>query len=131
MPRIKRIRKKEESDHKACLKCPAICCKSLAMTIHRPKNKKDLADLKWQLQFDSVRIYIRDRKWYLLVDGKCSYLGADDKCTCYETRPKICRMHNPPHCEFFGRYYDLMLTTPEELEGYYYPKYYDPGKKGK
>lgn len=46
------------------------------------------------------------------------YLDSDDMCTVYEDRPNTCRRHNPPDCEFFGEFHDVMINTPGELDAY-------------
>ena len=112
----KKINKK--TTKKACVNCSAFCCKNLAMEIGKPTNKKEIEDLKWQLHFDTVKVYIHRRKWYQWVAGKCMYLDSNDRCTIYEERPQICRKHNPPDCEHFGAFYDIMIKTPDELEAY-------------
>lgn len=96
-----------------------MCCRKLVMPIAGPQSKKDLEKLKWQLHFDAVKIFIQDKAWHLMVESKCRYLGTDDRCRQYHARPKICRRHNPPNCEFFGMIYDVIFNTPEELEKYY------------
>ncbi|MBD3245648.1 MAG: hypothetical protein GF333_01385 [Candidatus Omnitrophica bacterium] len=101
-----------------CTRCPALCCKNLSMEIGKPVNRKEIEDLKWQLHFDTVKVYIRHRRWYQMVEGTCMYL-SNDRCTIYEHRPKKCRAHNPPNCERFGEFFDVMLATPQELEDYY------------
>lgn len=101
-----------------CRGCPAVCCNNLAMGIGKPENKKEVEDLKWQLQFDTVRVYIRKRRWYQLVEGRCIHLGEDNFCTIYQKRPQKCRLHNPPNCERYGKYYDVMFKSPADLEGY-------------
>jgi Fe-S-cluster containining protein len=101
-----------------CKGCPAICCTNLAMEIGKPENKKEVEDLKWQLQFDTVKVYIRKNRWYQLVEGRCMYLSEDNFCTIYKQRPKKCRTHNPPNCERYGKYYDVMLENPKDLEKY-------------
>lgn len=101
-----------------CSQCDSLCCKNLSMMIYRPENRAEVEDLKWQLRFDTVRIYIRNHRWYQLIEGKCMYLGEDGRCTEYKDRPNRCRRHNPPDCEFFGVFYDVMISTPEELEEY-------------
>jgi len=101
-----------------CLECPSICCKDLAIEISRPRSKHDIEELKWQLHFDTVRVFIAKRRWHLLVKGTCMYLGPDGLCTIYERRPAKCREHNPPDCERFGQYWDVMISTPEELKRY-------------
>lgn len=108
----------KETTNEICSKCPSLCCKNLSMMIYRPENRQEVEDLKWQLRFDTVRIYIRHHRWYQLVEGRCMYLGEDGRCLEYEGRPNKCRRHNPPDCEFFGVFYDVMISTPEELEDY-------------
>ena len=110
--------KSSDPDNKYCKKCSAVCCKNLAMEIGRPLNKSEIEDLKWQLHFDTVKVYLHKRRWYQLVEGTCRYLSKQDRCTIYETRPDKCREHNPPECEFFGKYYDTIFHNPEELVDY-------------
>ena len=101
-----------------CTECPALCCKNLSMRIGKPETRSEVNDLKWQLRWDTVRVYIRNNRWYQLVEGRCMYLSDDDRCLIYHDRPDICRRHNPPDCEFFGDFYDVMISTPDELETY-------------
>lgn len=108
--------------NKYCKGCPAICCTNLAMEIGKPENAKEVEDLKWQLQYDTVKVYIRKRRWYQLVEGRCMYLSEDNFCTIYNRRPKKCRLHNPPSCERYGVYYDLMFNNSEELDKYWVGK---------
>jgi Fe-S-cluster containining protein len=101
-----------------CARCDALCCKNLSMGIGKPANRSEVEDLKWQLHFDTVQVYIRNHRWYQLIDGRCMYLSDDNRCTIYQDRPNMCRRHNPPECEFFGDFYDVMISTPDELEAY-------------
>ena len=101
---------------KECGRCPALCCKNLSIRILRPRTRVEIEDLKWQLQFDTVRVYIRNNRWYQLVEGRCIYQAKDNRCRVYPMRPDVCRRHNPPDCEFFGKYYDVMIDTPDQLE---------------
>ena len=103
---------------KECGRCPALCCKNLSIRILRPRTKAEIEDLKWQLHFDTVRVYIRNNRWYELVEGRCMYLTEDNRCEVYPDRPDVCRRHNPPECEFFGKYYDIMIETPDQLEAH-------------
>ena len=107
---------------KLCEGCPAICCKTLAMEIGRPVNRVEVEELKWQLRFDTVKVYIHNRRWHQLVEGRCMYLDKDDRCTVYEERPDKCRKHNPTDCERYGPFYDLLISTPDELEEYWESK---------
>lgn len=88
------------------------------MAIGKPRTAREIEDLKWQVRFDTVSIFIKQHHWYLLVKGTCMFLGPDNLCTIYEQRPAKCRGHQPPHCESFGQYHDVLIRTPQELESY-------------
>lgn len=107
-----------KTSKKECLACAGFCCKNLAMAIGRPENKQEVEDLKWQLHFDTVKVYIHHKRWYLWVKGKCIYLSGNGRCKIYSQRPDRCKRHNPPGCEHFGKFYDIMLSTPDELKNY-------------
>ena len=102
----------------ACRRCGAKCCHDLVMPINKPRNEGDLADLRWELQYDTVRVYIRSHRWYRIIQGRCMYLTPDNLCRIYERRPRRCREHNPPECEFYGKFYQVMISTPEELDAH-------------
>ena len=110
--------KKTSESKEECIECPSICCKNLAMAIGRPVNKQEVEELKWQLHFDTVKVYIRHRRWHLWVKGRCMYLSKNNRCKIYAQRPDMCKKHNPPSCERFGKFYDIMISTPDELEKY-------------
>ena len=101
-----------------CDQCAAACCRDLPMMITKPKTSYDVKELKWNLKFDTVNVFIRGNKWYMLIKGKCIYLDQNNLCTIYDVRPKKCRDHEPPNCEHYSGWYDTLLTTPEELEEY-------------
>jgi len=71
-----------------CEKCQAYCCK---------QRGHDFAVL---LADDEVEQYEhaglnKDQEWCLpYVDGKCVYLGDDDRCSIYDRRPQLCRDFN-------------------------------------
>jgi len=109
---------KNVPDNIYCRRCPAICCRNLAMSIGRPETKKEIEDLKWQLHFDTVKVYVHKHRWYQLVEGKCMYLSPENRCTIYDNRPQMCRKHNPPNCEIFGDYYDVIISNPDDLVQY-------------
>ena len=98
-----------------CVECSAHCCHDLAMEIKSPRTKAEIEQLEWYVRFDTVSIYIKNRRWHLHVKGKCMYLGENKLCTIYEKRPALCRSHQPPQCELFGKWYDVMLKSPEDL----------------
>lgn len=100
----------------ACNGCPAKCCHDLVMHITKPRTRDDIDELKWELQYDTVRVFIVNYRWHRIIAGRCMYLDEDNFCTIYDRRPKRCREHNPPDCEHYGEFYDVMISTPEELD---------------
>jgi len=113
------MKEKSRNEQKpVCIECPAYCCRDLAISITKPRTKSEIEETKWYLHFDTVSIFIRNRRWHLLVKGKCIYLDDNNLCSIYEKRPEKCRKHNPPDCERYGKFYDVLISTPEELEKY-------------
>ncbi len=109
-----------EGSMSVCRKCDAVCCTNLASMIARPYTKSEVEDLRWHLHFDTVRVFIKNLRWYLLIKGRCIYLDKNNMCTIYDRRPKKCRDHNPPDCEGIGdgRYWDVIFSTPKDLDAY-------------
>ena len=99
----------------ACEGCPALCCHDLVMPILKPRTRDDVEELKWKLQYDTVSVFIANRHWSLQVKGRCIYLTDENLCSIYERRPDRCRRHSPSECERHGSYYDVRISTPEEL----------------
>jgi len=115
---VKARTKTGNKDGDVCIKCPSICCSDLTYTITRPRTREDIDELKWDLQYDTVRVFIKNRRWHEIIEGKCIYLLKNNLCKIYDRRPKKCRDHMPPDCDRFGEYYDVLIQTPEELEAY-------------
>ena len=111
-------KKKSKKTKYHCNECPSICCTNLALSILKPNTKAEIEDLKWLLRFDTVKVYIRHNRWHEWVQGRCMYLDEHNLCTIYDHRPSKCRNHNPPNCEKFGDFYDVIFNTPDELEDY-------------
>jgi Fe-S-cluster containining protein len=109
-------RPRKKTTKSECSGCPAVCCHNLSITILKPRTRKEIEELKWHLHYDTVQVYILNKRWHLYVRGRCRYLDSADLCTIYDRRPDKCRQHNPPNCEQFAGFYDVMLSTPEELE---------------
>jgi len=114
-----------------CKGCGALCCHDLAMHIYRPRTKPDIEELRWQLRFDTVRVFIRNKRWFMLTEGRCMYLDKNDLCTIYEDRPKTCRNHPISQCERYceGYYWDTLIETPEQLDKYLKKKKNRPSHK--
>jgi len=111
-------RKKNKSGD-PCKDCPAICCHDLAMPLLKPRSRSDLDQIDWYLHFDTVQVYIRSHRWYLLVKGKCIYLDKNFRCSIYGKRADKCRRHSPDTCERNGPYWDVLFTTPEEFRDWW------------
>lgn len=84
--------------------------------ITKPRTRDEIEDLKWQLRMDTVNVFVRKYKWHLLFKGNCIYLSRNNLCTIYDKRPGRCRRHDPSECERNGKFYDTLISTPEELE---------------
>lgn len=121
-PVHKRDKKKKITKKNPCQGCPAICCHDLAMMMPRPRTKDDIETVSWYLHFDTVQVFIRHHRWYVLIKGKCIYLGKDYKCKIYKGRSNRCRRHDPTECEKFGKYWDVLLDTPEDLRKFLHHK---------
>ncbi|MBI4845750.1 MAG: YkgJ family cysteine cluster protein [Candidatus Omnitrophica bacterium] len=130
--------KAKKTTHDDCHRCPAACCRDLAMAIGKPSTKAEIEDLKWQVRFNTVDVFIKSHHWYLRVKGRCIYLGRRNMCKIYEKRPLKCRLHRPPDCERFGEYHEVLIKTPEQLQEYLdskkkrkraIEKIFDAGKK--
>jgi Fe-S-cluster containining protein len=113
-----KTKSRKKTSQKACQECPATCCRDLAMSIGRPRTNAEIEDLKWQVRFDTVDIFIKHNKWHLRVKGKCMYLGKNNLCEIYEQRPDKCKDHKPPNCERFGDYHEVLIENPDELMAY-------------
>ena len=101
-----------------CKECEAICCRNLAVPMTKPRNIAEIDDLRWKLHFDTVKVYIKSRRWYLLIKGKCMYLSDTNLCKIYDRRPEVCREHKSDSCEMTGQWYDKIISSPEELDAY-------------
>lgn len=110
--------KNKTTDVKSCSDCPAMCCHDLTIDIKKPRTRYDIDVLKWKLNYENIGIYVRNRRWHMIVKSKCQFLGEDNMCTIYEKRDDICKSHMPPNCERFGEWYDRMFTHPDDLEAY-------------
>jgi Fe-S-cluster containining protein len=108
--------KAKKKKDQVCKKCTAPCCRNLAIAVTKPRCIHEKEVLKWYLHYDTVQIYIRNRRWYLLIKGTCIYLSKKNLCTIYDKRPEICRAHRADGCEMTGRWYDALLFSPGDLD---------------
>ena len=113
------LKKSKKRINKCLEECNAICCNDLAVQIYKPVTKTEKEDLRWHLFFEGVKVFIKHRKWHLLVHSRCRYLSGENLCTIYDRRPDRCREHKHPHCELEGKFYDTMIATPEQFDAYF------------
>lgn len=51
------------------------------------------------------------------VDGKCQFLGDDDRCTIYDDRPAACRQFEcVDHFDRDGRHGEFLIRNPRVLK---------------
>lgn len=73
--------------------------------------------MRWFLLHERASVFVDENTWYLLVHTKCKYLGENNLCGIYETRPKICRDYKTEKCEYEDHWvYDKYFETPEQVE---------------
>lgn len=103
-----------------CTKCkPARCCSYLTVPLDTPRTEKDFDFLLWQMAHQKVSIYIEEGEWFLSVDNRCRFLGNDDRCQIYETRPQVCRDYEAVDCAYDSEYdFDMEFRTYEEFKEY-------------
>src|ERR1041385_714923 len=74
-----------------CTTC-AHCCRTLQIVV----DNKDIQRLALRLgmtprQFSRKYVQVGEDKTKYLASTPCVFLGADNRCTVYEDRPKACR----------------------------------------
>lgn len=107
-----------------CEQCPAACCRYLALPIDKPKTLRDFDDLRWYVMHEGIAIFVEEGDWYIQIQTKCKHLGDDNRCTIYETRPRICREYEPGECDYCGTDYgyDHLFTHASQIEAFYEQK---------
>jgi Fe-S-cluster containining protein len=116
-------RRKRVESSVSCEGCAAQCCRYIATQIDTPTAKRDYDYLRWYLLHQHVNIFIdHEDDWYIEFETPCDMLGEDNRCTAYETRPRICRRHGVDDtvCEFHGEdaAYKKRFQTAAELESW-------------
>lgn len=89
--------------HVDCTACVQTCCAGLTVypdhvflnkllqLSHNTLSDQDLANLPTQvMRFDEI-----SNKWIIAQnsDGRCKFLSRKNRCTIYEARPLVCRLH--------------------------------------
>ncbi len=117
--RTKPHREDLPTDANLCEYCTAKCCRYFALPIEIPEDWADFEFMRWYLLHDRATVFVEDESWYILVHTKCKFLGEDNRCGIYDTRPQICRDYTTDKCEYEDDWvYDLYFETPEQIEQY-------------
>jgi len=115
----KKTAHKKKTVKNVCHDCPAFCCHDLTMHLTKPRTKHEIEKISWYLHFDNIKVFIKNYRWHLIVNSRCRYLSLKKNlCTIYEKRPEVCREHSNEGCEATGKWYDTLLTCPEEFHKY-------------
>ncbi len=102
-----------------CSHCAAKCCRYIALAIDTPETWKDFDYVRWYVLHERAAVFVEEDSWYLLVHNPCKYLGEDNLCKIYETRPQICRDYTTKNCEYEDAWvYDHLWETHEQIEEY-------------
>jgi len=116
-----------------CLRCPAKCCRYLALQIDKPTKAADFEHVRWYLMHDDLFVFVESDKWYLHLYTRCGKLMEDNRCGHYDLRPTICRSYNTDDCDFTGTDYEWSHTfrTVADLDEFVHRKLgtaYKPGR---
>ena len=102
-----------------CSYCTARCCKYFALPIEKPTSWSDFDDVRWYLAHEKTSVFVDDDGWFLLVQNRCGYLQADNRCGVYNDRMRICRSYNTADCEYDDdAVYDKIFERPEQIWEY-------------
>ena len=74
--------------------------------------------LRQHLHFDTVKVYIKNRRCYSFIKGKCIYLDTKNKCTIYKKRSDTCRDPMPPGYKHYKKWCTKIISPPVELDKY-------------
>lgn len=104
-----------------CEHCAAACCRYLALPLDKPTSARDYDDMRWYLMHEGITVFLEEGDWFVQFATKCKNLGADNRCSIYETRPDICRDYKAGSCDYSGGAYgyDQLFTHPQQVEQYY------------
>ncbi|MBF0217644.1 MAG: YkgJ family cysteine cluster protein [Candidatus Omnitrophica bacterium] len=114
-----------------CVNCDAKCCRYFVMDLKTPRSNEDFDKIRWYLAHENVVVYVDKGKWYLDIKNRCRYIGADNKCVIYDTRPGVCREHDEADCEYHDQDYghEHVFGDIASLEAYIAERSKGPSKK--
>ncbi|MEQ9303730.1 MAG: YkgJ family cysteine cluster protein [Marinoscillum sp.] len=96
-----------------CLEC-ANCCKTTSPIFQVSDIERLSKSLKMKLpDFIETYLEVDDERDYVLKSSPCPFLGNDNKCIVYDSRPKACREY--PHTNRKRMYQITNLTFKNSL----------------
>ena len=96
-----------------CLTC-ANCCKTTSPIFYEPDINRIAKTLKMKVnKFINTYLHKDDDNDYVLNKTPCPFLGYDNKCIVYESRPRACREY--PHTNR-KRIYQILNLTLENTQ---------------
>lgn len=99
----------QEFSHIDCLEC-ANCCKSISPAMYTSDVKRMASATKMKMQeFIDTYLDLDDDEEYVFKTTPCPFLGPDNYCAIYPSRPKACREY--PHTDRRRMYQILDLTA--------------------
>ncbi len=91
-----------------CLDC-ANCCKSISPTLYDKDIERIAKSLRMKpAEFIDKYLEIDEENDYVFRSTPCPFLGADNYCLVYDSRPKACREY--PHTDR-PRFYQILKLT--------------------
>lgn len=119
MPPVRNLRNLLKPGEVLCQHCTAICCRYFSISLDTPKTWEDFDLLRWYMTHGRVSMFVDEGQWYLVVHADCRYLGRDQRCGIYETRPAICRSYETDDCEFDNDHlFEKYFESPEQIWEY-------------
>lgn len=96
-----------------CLEC-ANCCKTTSPIFQISDIERLAKTLRMKVpEFIAEYLQLDEDEDYVLKESHCAFLGADNKCIVYESRPKACREY--PHTDRKRMYQITELTFRNTL----------------
>jgi Fe-S-cluster containining protein len=114
-----------------CRRCPALCCRYIALVLDTPRHPEDYDNLRWYLDHKRVSVFVQDGRWHLCVDTPCRHL-VHNRCRIHGSKPELCQRHDPSQCEFDNPDFrlDHEFRAWEDLDRYLQEKQREKSEAG-
>lgn len=106
-----------------CDRCYAACCRQngheFAAVLQGDVERRRFAAYSVEATFVRADGSAHVQRVLPYVDGRCQFLGDDDRCTIYEDRPAACRQFECAdhfHRDGAGRHGEFLIRNPRVLK---------------